>query len=225
MNLRIAGVLFILATAAPILTTVFVGFLGGSIAGVTNPEYIHIMAVSEKQVMITVMIELVWALSVIGIPIMLFAKLKEYDLNLALGFFSLRFVEGICTLMGTVALLLLLSLSQNTAGQDPLFLTGVGDLLLSVRKWTFLIGPGVFWSLSPLILNYVLYQTRWVPAWLSIWGLVGALVSLLVYLLMFFGFENLDALFIPIAVQEIVFAVWLITKGFIPAPLNSNQTR
>ena len=34
------------------------------------------------------------------------------------------------------------------------------------------------------------------------------------YLAQFFGFDPPDYLFVPIAVQEMVFAVWLIVKGF-----------
>ena len=77
-----------------------------------------------------------------------------------------------------------------------------------------MIGSGLVWSLSALLLNYVLYRSELVPQWLSGWGLVGALLSFAVYLLQFFSIETSDFLFAPIAVQEMVFAVWLIVKGF-----------
>lgn len=34
------------------------------------------------------------------------------------------------------------------------------------------------------------------------------------FLIQFFDIESLDLLFLPIAVQEMVFALWLIVKGF-----------
>ena len=59
----------------------------------------------------------------------------------------------------------------------------------------------------------MLYQSRLIPRWLSVWGLVGAALSLVNYLPQFFGIDSIEILFVPIAVQEMVFAVWLIVKG------------
>jgi hypothetical protein len=163
------------------------------------------------------LIELIWALAVIGIPVVLFPILKKHDEALALGFFSLRFIEGMCTVIHSILLLSLLTLSQEfvKAGfPDASYYLTVGTLLLAARDWAFLIGSGLVWSLSALFLNYVLYRSKLVPRWLSGWGLVGALLSFAVYLLQLLSIQTSDFLFAPIAVQEMVFAVWLIVKGF-----------
>jgi hypothetical protein len=89
----------------------------------------------------------------------------------------------------------------------------MGNLLLAARDWAFLIGSGLVWSLSALVLNYLLYQSRLVPRWLSVWGLVGATLSFAAYLLRFFSIDLPEIVFLPIAVQEMVFALWLIVKG------------
>ena len=65
----------------------------------------------------------------------------------------------------------------------------------------------------PLI-NFILYKSKLVPRWLSGWGFVGALLLWAYYLLQFFSINQVDILFLPIAVQEMVFAVWLIINGF-----------
>jgi hypothetical protein len=214
---RIVGVLFIIASAAPISTIFFLGFLGGAVSGEPIPDFLVTVSANEMQVIIGMLIELIWALSVIGIPVVLFPILKKDDEALALGFFSLRFIEGICTVIHSILLLSLLTLSQEfvKAGVPgaSYYLT-VGSLLLAARDWAFLIGSGVVWSLSALFLNYVLYRSKLVPRWLSGWGLVGALLSLAVYLLQLFSIQTSDFLFAPIAIQEMVFAVWLIVKGF-----------
>ena len=210
---RTVGVLFIIATAAPILTTIFVGFLGGGITGEQPiPDYLVNVSANETQVLVGMLIELIWAISV-----MLFPILKKYNEALALGFFGLRCVEALCVIVGSIGLLLLLTLSREfviAGAPDASYYLTLGTLLLATRDWVFMIGCGIFWSLSPLILNYVLYQTKLVPRWLSVWGLVGAILSLVVYLLQFFGINQFDLLFFPIALQEMVFAVWLIVKGF-----------
>ena len=219
----IVGVLFIIATAAPMLTTVFVGFLGGGITGEPPiPDYLLNISANENKVLFGMFIELIWALSVIGIPVMLFPILKKHNEDLALGFFGLRFVEAICAVIGSIVLLLLLTLSQEfmaAGAPGASHYQTIGNMLLAAREWVFMIGSGLFWSLSPLILNYVLYRTKLIPRWLSVWGLVGALLSLVVYLLQFFGINQFDLLFFPIALQEMVFAVWLIAKGFNPSAI------
>jgi len=66
---------------------------------------------------------------------------------------------------------------------------------------------------------YLLYRSRLVPRWLSGWGLIGAglLVGSTVHagFIQEFGFSTVNtALNIPILLQEMVLAVWLIVKGF-----------
>jgi hypothetical protein len=214
---RIVGVLFIIATLAPILTAPFVGFLGGGVMGETSPDYLVTMSASETQVQIALLIELVWVLAVVGIPVVLFPILKKYDEALALGFYSLRFIEAISTVVSGIGLLALLAVSQEFAqagAPNASHYQSLGNLLLSVREASFLIGSGLVWSLSALVLNYILFQTRLVPRWLSGWGLVGAALSLITYFLQVFSIHLTEFMFLPIALQEMVFAVWLIVKGF-----------
>jgi hypothetical protein len=219
----IVGVLFIVATAAPIMTAPFLGFLGGGIIGEPIPDYLVSVSANQNQVYIGMLIELIWALAVIGIPVMLFPILKKHNEASALGFYSLRFIEGLSTIVGSIILLTLLTLSQEfvEAGvPDASYHQTLGNLLLAAREWTFMIGSGLVWSLSALVLNGMLYRSRLIPRWLSVWGLVGATLSFATYLLQFLGVD-LDILFLPIALQEMVFAVWLIVKGFDPSAIAS----
>ena len=224
----IVGVLFIIATVAPISTYFFLGFLGGGIAGEPIPDYLVNVSANGRQVMIGMVIEIIWALAVVGIPVMLFPILKKHNEALALGFFGLRFIEAISTVVGSIILLSLLTLSQEfvIAGvPDASYFQTLGTLLLAAREWVFNIGSGLIWSLSALILNYVLYRSKLIPRWLSGWGLVGATLSFATYLLQFFSINLSDFLFLPIALQEMVFAVWLIVKGFNSSAIASESAK
>jgi hypothetical protein len=215
--LRWAGVFYILATLAPILTFPFLGFLGGGVAGEPSADYLVDLGANENQVIIGMLIELVWVLAVVGIIVTLFPTLRIYDKALALGFSALRFIEAISTIVSIIILLTLLTSSQEFAEAgfpDASYYQAAGTLLLAARDWAFIIGSGLIWSLSALILNYVLYRWKLIPRWLSGWGLVGATLSLAAYLAQSFGADPTELLFLPIAVQEMVFAVWLIAKGF-----------
>jgi hypothetical protein len=76
-------------------------------------------------------------------------------------------------------------------------------------------------GLGALMYYWVLYQSRLVPRWLSAWGLVGITLVLVAGLLVMFRVAGplsttQVVLALPIGVQEMVLAVWLIAKGFNP---------
>ena len=131
-------------------------------------------------------------------------------------------------IVGSIGLLTLLTLSQEfvEAGAPGAsnFQT-VGTVVLAIRDWAFLIGSGLVWSLSALILNYLLYQRKLIPQWLSVWGFLGAALSFVNYMPEFFGIDSIEILFIPIAVQEMVFAVWLIVKGLESSVIASESVK
>ena len=112
-NARWAGVFYIIATVAPISTIFFVGFLGGGVAGEPIPDYLVNGSANENLVVIGMLIELVWALAVVGILVNLFPTLRKHNEASALGFSALRFIEAISTIVGSIILLTLLTLSRN----------------------------------------------------------------------------------------------------------------
>jgi hypothetical protein len=61
-----------------------------------------------------------------------------------------------------------------------------------------------------------------VPRWLSAWGLVGAALYIVAPLGSMFGL-SLGFFMAPLALQEIVMAVWLIAKGFNPSALSAQS--
>ena len=215
----IVGILFITATVAPILTFYFLDSLG-------SPDYLVNIAANETKIIQGILLELVWALAVVGIPVMIFPVLKKHNEGLALGFVGFRFIEAVSVMVHSIILIPLLSLSQDYvmagAPVDSYYLT-LGGLLLAARDGAFLMGSGFVWSLSALILNYALLKSKLVPRWLSGWGLVGGVLSLTVYLSQIFSMPLTDWLFLPIASQEMAFAVWLIVKGFNSSAINSES--
>jgi hypothetical protein len=75
-----------------------------------------------------------------------------------------------------------------------------------------------------------LVQSRLVPRWLSVWGLAAVIPYLAAeFLALFALLDPLSAtaslLHIPLAVQEMVLAVWLIVKGFSPSALAAGSAK
>jgi len=97
-----AGIFYIIATVAPISTFYFIGFLGGGVAGEPIADYLVNVSPNESQVIIGMLIEWIYVLAVVGIIATLLPILKKHNEALALGFFSLRFIEAICIIIGSI---------------------------------------------------------------------------------------------------------------------------
>ncbi len=210
---RIVGVLFITATVSAVLS----GLLTGPV--LDDPDYLINVSANENQVLIAALLELILAVSVVGIAVILFPILKKQNEALALGYVGLRILEAVIIIVGAISALLLLRLNQEyVAGTpDASYFQTLGTLLLAERDWTFLLGPVIVFSLNSLILNYLLYQSRLVPRFISVWGLIGATILLASGLLGMFDIYSIEStvfLAAPIGVNEMVLAVWLIAKGF-----------
>ena len=133
-----------------------------------------------------------------------------------------------------MCLLALFSVSQravSASGQNASILQMMGALLLTMRDLAGFVFGVLAFCLGGLMYYFVFYQSKLIPRWLSIWGLI-ALVLLLatVFLTLFDGEPysvsgNLTFLALPIFVQEMVLAIWLIVKGFNPSAIASGSAK
>ncbi len=212
---RVTGVLFIIATV--------VVLLGGAIAdpAVKGSSYLTRASMDDGEVMAGALFLIVAAFACAGIAISLYPLLRRYGHGLALGSVCFRLIETILYLVGAIAALLLVTLSQQfVKAADPIsphFQT-VGTLLHAVRDRAGLIGSMAFY-VGALMYYYLFIRSRLLPRWLSVWGLVAAAIGLaaaVLVLLEAIGYMSAThiAFNMPIAVQEMVLAVWLIVRGY-----------
>lgn len=208
------GILFILCSAAAILSIVPLGSAVGA------PVDFAMLAANDARVVLTALIEFVWAASGMGIAIGLYPVLRRFSPALAFGAVTGRVVENVFVLLGTLSLLVLLTVSQQAVGSGAASAFQVsGDTLVAVRDWVHGFVAMIPFGIGSLLYNYVLYRSRLVPWWLSGWGLVAVVLSLCAALYagftQQFGFTTVNSvLSAPIGLQEMVLAVWLIVKGF-----------
>ncbi len=124
--------------------------------------------------------------------------------------------------IGVVAGLLLVPLSWDAIGAgsgDVASAEVLAESLKASSDWTGYLGAQMVFSLSALVLNLAFYRHELVPPWLSLWGLIGVPLMFASGLLVMFESLNSNAsainlLVIPLAIQEMVMAIWLITRGF-----------
>lgn len=215
-NAIAVGVLFIACTAAAILSIVPLGAVVGA------PVDFAWLAANDDRVVVTALIEFVWAATGMGIVIGLYPVLRKSSPALALGSVFGRVVENVFILVGTLCLLTLLTVSQQAmaAGSTaPASFQAIGSTLVAVRTWANGVVAVIAFGVGSILYNYVLYTSRLVPRWLSGSGLVAAVMSVVVPLyagfFQDFGFTTVNIVFsAPIAFQEMTLAIWLIAKGF-----------
>jgi hypothetical protein len=224
-NAIAVGLLFIACTVACILSAV-------PTAGLLDaPDYLTSLAAHDGQVVLGALIEFVWAVTAAGIAIALYPVLRKHNRALALASVAGRLVEGAFVLVGTLSLLTLLGVSQEAVAggsADASSFQAVGTSLLAARDWTHGFVMTLPFLVGALMYYYLLFKARLVPRWLSGWGLVAAALSLVatVYsgFTQEFGFSNVNTVLnIPIGVQEMVLAVWLIVKGFSTSEVTSDS--
>jgi hypothetical protein len=125
---------------------------------------------------------------------------------------------------GVVSLLSLQTVGQGlltARSADPAAYQLVGDSLLATREHAAVAGVFAF-SVGAFMSYLVFYRSRLVPRWLSGWGLAGVcsiLIACLLALISNSAVTGYVLLAAPIGVQEIVFAGWLLVKGFSPLAL------
>ena len=215
---RIVGALFLIA---------MVTSLGGGIwleSLISAPDYLVTVSANQTQVIIGVLLELINGLCVIGIAVGFFPLFKKHNEALALGYVALRIVEAVIAVAALISPLALIALSQEFArmgAADASSFQAVGTSFLAVRESLAGQVMGIVFCLAALVLYYLLYQTKLVPRFISIWGFLAVLLVLIWNLLELFGISVAIGmvLALPMILNEIFLALWLIVRGFEPSVL------
>jgi hypothetical protein len=208
-----AGVLFIIATVTDVVGTQL------SAPTVNGSDYLTKMSANANQISAGALLEFIAAGSCAGIAIALFPVLRDWSVSLALGSVVFRSIEAAMYAVAAATLLSVLAVSHQFIGSglvNRASLQTLGDALLAVRQQTTFAGVMAF-STGALLYYYVFYRSRLIPRWLSGWGFVAILLLMVACGLALFNHTPLTTytvMALPIAVQEMVLALWLIVKGF-----------
>jgi hypothetical protein len=225
-NTIIAGVLYIIGTVAGILSLALS-------APVRDAQNVLIsVAANANQVRIAALFVMLMGLSLAMVPIVLYPVLRRFNEVLALGYVVFRgALETVTYFVTAIGWLLLLALSQlyvQTGAPAASSFQASGALLLKAGELSFL--TGIVFCLGALMFYAVLYQSRLVPRWISVWGLAALIPYLAAeFLALFALLDPLSStavlMHIPLAVQEMVLAVWFIVKGFSPSALAAGSAK
>ena len=224
---RLVGVLYIIGTVAGILSLTVT-------APVRDAQDMLIsLAANENALVAGALIVLTMGLALAMIPVLVFPIFRRHNETLALGYVVFRGgLETVTSMATAISWLLLLALGHayvQAGVPDPSGFQALGTVLLrgeAIESVSQIVFP-----LGALMFYFMLYQTRLTPRWLSGWGLVATLLWLATSLSVTLGLIGGQmstiqiVLALPIGVQEMVLAVWLIVKGFSPSAIAALSAR
>jgi hypothetical protein len=212
-------------------TAVFVGvlYILGTVAGILSLVFTRPILESSDYLthVIGALFVLTMGLALAMIPVMMFPILKRYNEALAVGYMvfrgALEAVTYLALVIGWLSLPLISQEYSKARGTDVSYFQSLGDLVLKAHAQIGHVLTIIF-ILGALMYYYALFRAKLVPRWLSGWGLLAAVpyfVSGIVGL-----FDLLTpmstvqmVLVLPLALQEMVLALWLIVKGFNLSPV------
>jgi hypothetical protein len=219
----IIGALYIIGTVAGVLSVVFAMPL------LSPPDDLARIAGAGNQLVVAALLVLTMGLALALVPVVLYPIARMYNEPLALGYVVFRGALETIAYVGTVASwLALVAVARDSAQMDAAATRPMGMVLLATRDAFGNILIIVF-STGALMLYSLLYQSRLVPRWLSVWGLVAILMHLAtVFVVLLTGADPMSptllVLNVPIFLQEMVMAIWLIAKGFSPSAFAAEAT-
>lgn len=215
---RTVGILYILGTAAGIASVLTMGPI------LKAQDSLAYAAAHGGQAVLSALAILAMGFSLAMIPIMMYPILRKHDPSLALGYVVFRGGLEAVIYMGMAASFLLLlpvgrayvQLGDGVNQSLGTLLLGANDIVSPIGTIAFIMGALMFYS--------ILYRSRLVPRWISVWGFIAAVPFLSAAILNMFGAVDVNSPVatvcdMPLAVQEMVLAVWLIVKGFSPEAL------
>ena len=219
----VAGILY-LVTFASAITAVFL------LDPVLNdPNYI-VSSGADSQVTLGAFLDLVNAFACIGTAVALFSIVKRQHEGFALGFVTTRMFEAAVIVIGVVCLLAIVTLRQpNATGTEATALVAIGEALVAVRDWTFLLGPSLMPAFNAVLLGWLLYRSGLVPRIIPTIGLIGAPLLFLSTIGTMFGVNEPTSVWtgiatLPIFLWELSVGLWMVIRGFNPsAPILREQ--
>lgn len=201
---RIVGILYIIGTVAGILSVTFTGSVIGS------ADVLMKVSANVNEAKLGTLFILIMGISLALVPAVIYPVVKKYNEALALGYVVFRGALETFIYIISAIWLLLVVLSKEYATSASF--QSVNHLLSNsgeqIHSFTMII-----FSLGALMFYYLLYRSKLIPKWLSGWGLIAGIIYLVTGITAMFGTVSTLVL-MPLALQEMVMAVWLIIKGF-----------
>jgi hypothetical protein len=137
-----------------------------------NADYI-LGAGADARIGWGAVLEVILVVANVATAVALYPVVKRQNEGLALGYVAARTFESAMIAVGLIAMLAVVTLRQEIAGAvDAAASVALGQALVAVHDWTFLLGPGMVGIWNGLLLGYLMYRSELVPKGMAVLGMV-----------------------------------------------------
>ena len=174
-------------------------------------------------VRLTVVLGLLTFMAAVTLAVTLYALTRDQDPDLAMLALCCRVGEGVIGAIAAISTLELLSVataSTAAAGPDATAAQALGAMLLKAGGGYTLVGATCF-AVGSTLYSYLFLRARNIPvplAWLGVLASVLLVIGLPLQLAGFLSGSMTKFMWIPMAVFEVILALWLLIKGVTTTP-------
>jgi hypothetical protein len=168
-----------------------------------------ILALGGFLLLVTCVLEL-------GKAVLFFPILEPYSKRIALTYLSALTVEVVLVAVGALGILMVVPLSRqgvDAGAASAIGAKALGSIAIQWNTMAYQIGE-MSLCIGGAFLSLLLLRTRLIPRPLAVWGLVGYAIFMAGLTAEIFGIHISLILSGPGGLFEIVFACWLLFKGF-----------
>jgi hypothetical protein len=139
-----------------------------------NADYI-LGAGADARIGWGAVLEVILVVANVATAVALYPVVKRQNEGLALGYVAARTFESAMIAVGIIAMLAVVTMRQElvgAAGASAASSVALGQSLVAVHDWTFLLGPGMVGIWNGLLLGYLMYRSELVPKGMAVLGMV-----------------------------------------------------
>ncbi len=204
-----------------LLMSIMFGILS-SVPALERSGYLNVLASMSNHVYLASFFQICMAMTYLGIISVIDPIFKMYNDKLAVMCYSVRIVSVSLLFFSVIFLLYLLSMSNLHVSNLNSKLIGLdisAELIRMGRDWINHILVIFTWTMGGSMMYMFFYKTGIVPKWISVLGLVGCSLTLIITTALLFNQIEIVSIQylvmnIPLAVTEVILAVFLFKNGF-----------
>ena len=206
------GTLFLAADVAGVASVAVLG------SALTDTDVIGRVGADPGAVSLAAAFVALMGLCCAGIAAAMYPVLRRVSSGLAMGSAVLRTAEAVVFLVGALTLLALAAVAGDVRGGalDATAARPAAQLITALYSQSGAVASLPF-AVGAFLYYVAFYTWRLTPRWLAGWGIA----AIVMYFATALGaivtrtdFETLSAFLMPLALQEVVLAIYLIARGF-----------